>query len=384
MAGLLDILSGNPGQAQAGGSGVRDFLSRLAPAIAMIDPRNQQLGAALMQQNVMRDKERKQTQAGNETMKWLIGQGMGEGEASYLVSDPDALRAWYREVQTGNKPEWKIGKVNTADGEVDAMIDQRTGNWNPLKGAAPRTDSARDKFGLNPQYGVDEQGNPVLLQVGSGGAAVKTQMPDGVTLSKEPIKLDAGTHFVLLDPITRQPVGQIPKDLAGAEREKAAGKALGDDTATFESLSAKMPGLEKVVGDLDVLADKATYTTAGQLTDAARREAGMEPREAAIARAEYIAKVDNQILPLLRDTFGAQFTQREGETLRETLGDPNKSPKEKQAVLRAFIEQKRRDIEALGQRIGRNSGAPSIGTVEDGYRFKGGNPADQSSWEPVN
>lgn len=29
------------------------------------------------------------------------------------------------------------------------------------------------------------------------------------------------------------------------------------------------------------------------------------------------------------------------------------------------------------------SGGPAPGTIEDGYRFKGGNPADQSSWEPV-
>ena len=28
-------------------------------------------------------------------------------------------------------------------------------------------------------------------------------------------------------------------------------------------------------------------------------------------------------------------------------------------------------------------GAPAVGHVEDGYRFKGGNPADQSSWEAI-
>jgi hypothetical protein len=57
--------------------------------------------------------------------------------------------------------------------------------------------------------------------------------------------------------------------------------------------------------------------------------------------------VDNQILPLLRETFGAQFTLQEGQSLKTTLGDPEKSPQEKRAVLEAFIEQKVRNIEAL-------------------------------------
>jgi hypothetical protein len=26
---------------------------------------------------------------------------------------------------------------------------------------------------------------------------------------------------------------------------------------------------------------------------------------------------------------------------------------------------------------------PAVGTVQDGYRFKGGNPADQKNWEKV-
>jgi hypothetical protein len=32
---------------------------------------------------------------------------------------------------------------------------------------------------------------------------------------------------------------------------------------------------------------------------------------------------------------------------------------------------------------GQIKGAPPVGTVEDGHRFKGGDPSDQSNWEPV-
>ena len=34
--------------------------------------------------------------------------------------------------------------------------------------------------------------------------------------------------------------------------------------------------------------------------------------------------------------------------------------------------------------FGGGQSGPAVGAIEDGYRFKGGNPADKNSWEPVN
>src|SRR5690606_2563831 len=152
---------------------------------------------------------------------------------------------------------------------------------------------------------------------------------------------------------------RVDKDLAGAEREKVAGKDEGEAVALYESMTSKMPGLRSVVDQLDKLTEDATYTLAGRAWDEARKQFGMDPRAEAVARSSYTAIVDNQILPLLRDTFGAQFTVAEGESLRATLGDPNKSPPEKKAVLQAFIQQKERDIEALARRTGQS--APATG-----------------------
>lgn len=151
-----------------------------------------------------------------------------------------------------------------------------------------------------------------------------------------------------------------PVDLGGAEPlgpygtalDKHAGAGEGDALVTYRSMTSKMPGLENVVQQLYTLSDQATYTPGGQLLDAGMRWADMEPRDSAVARTKYMAMVDNQILPMLRDTFGAQFTEREGQTLRDTMGDANKTPAEKKAVLDAFIQQKRRDIEALAIQTG--------------------------------
>ncbi len=128
------------------------------------------------------------------------------------------------------------------------LFNQRTGEIRdlPTNPNAPSGD-----LGLNPQYGLDKDGNPVLLQLGKNGKVVQSQMPDGVTLSKEPIKLDAGTHFVLLDPITRQPVGQIPKDVAGAASEGAAGKAQGEASANLPVVEANANAILGMIDSLD-------------------------------------------------------------------------------------------------------------------------------------
>ena len=50
-------------------------------------------------------------------------------------------------------------------------------------------------------------------------------------------------------------------------------------------------------------------------------------------------------------------------------------------------------MEKAGEKVGQSAvapsegglpeGSPKPGDIEDGYRFKGGDPADRNSWEPV-
>jgi hypothetical protein len=137
----------------------------------------------------------------------------------------------------------------------------------------------------------------------------------------------------------------------------ADGKRASESSGEVAEMQRNMPGLLTVADQLAALADKATYTLAGRGINEVRKQIGLDPTEGAKARAEYIAVVDNQVLPLLRQTFGAAFTAKEGDTLRMTLGDPDKSPAEKKAVLDAFIAQKQRDLFA---RTG-GATAPSAG-----------------------
>jgi len=295
----------------------------------------------------------------NATAAWLRSQGRDDLAAaieSGVLSGTDAARMAFEAQAAANAPQEPVRGVNVGDNLV-----------NPITGeviySAPQDATGGTEYGLSPQYGVDKDGNPVIIQLSKSGTAIQTPLPEGVTFQKEPIKIDAGTEWVLLDPISRQPVGRVPKGVAEAAAATAEGKAQGEDVALLASIESKMPGLEKVVDDLGALSEKATYTEVGKGIDYIRRQAGMAPSEGALARAEYVAMVDNQVLPMLRDTFGAAFTVKEGETLRATLGGDDKSPAEKQAILKAFIAQKRRDLEALTSRVAtpapRQPAAPS-------------------------
>lgn len=294
-----------------------------------------------------------QGQRENKTARALMDMGAPEDAALAAARNPAMMRAltpilFGTQTKTALQSNYEFAKQNGFAGSfLDWIAAQRAG---------------AGEYGLQPIYGVDKDGNPVVMQLGKSGKAIEASMPEGFTVSRPPIKTDVGPAVVLTDPITRQPVATIQKDLAGAEQQKVVGKSRGEAMALLENMQSKMPGLETVVGELDKLSDTATYTYGGQAVDFAMRQLGAEPRESAIARADYIAKVDNEILPLLRITFGAAFTEKEGNSLKATLGDPNAHPREKQSILRAFIQQKRRQVQALAARFKNATAEPPAGT----------------------
>lgn len=134
-------------------------------------------------------------------------------------------------------------------------------------------------------------------------------------------------------------------------RATEAAKSGAERTSELNERMAVMPQLDATVDKLAELGDKATFSWVGRAIGEGARQLNA-PRQSDIARTEYQSLIDNQILPLLRQTFGAQFTQKEGDSLKSTLGDLNKSPEEKKAVLRSFISQKQEQINTLQRQLG--------------------------------
>lgn len=158
---------------------------------------------------------------------------------------------------------------------------------------------------------------------------------------------------------TAETVARTKAGIARAVKlAESEAKERGEVLTDFDRAQAALPGLEKVVAELRELSNVATSTVGGKIFDTAAKELGFGATKGATARSKYVAIVRNQILPLLKQTFGAAFTASEGEALMATLGDPDSSPAQKQAELDAFIEQKRSQVQELGGRLGQGLVSP--------------------------
>ena len=140
---------------------------------------------------------------------------------------------------------------------------------------------------------------------------------------------------------------KILPDLRGAiKTAELEAKDRGETLTSLNQAKAAMPGLIEVVGQLKELAPIATSTLGGKVFDSAVKETGFGATKGSTAKAKFVSIVNNQVLPLLKQTFGAAFTENDRQSLIQTMGDPDASPGEKMVQLDSFIEGKVREIES--------------------------------------
>jgi len=257
-----------------------------------------------------------------------LGAGSREEAGSILAQDPAMIGE-------AIKMKFPTSALGGATGQIaDRLIEQGV---DPLEAIL----IAKSGLGVGRTYDADKGAVAPMAGAPEAGGAIK--------YGEEAGKL--GAELAMKPEIARA---------------TESAKSNAQTSSELKELTSVMPQLDATVDKLGTLADKATYTIGGRAVGELVRQAG-GTRESDIARTEYQSLIDNQILPLLRQTFGAQFTQKEGESLKATLGDINKSPEEKKAVLRSFIDQKQEQVNTLQRRLGQPStrfdNAPQGGTV---------------------
>lgn len=232
---------------------------------------------------------------------------------------------------------------------ADAVFDE--GDFNQAKqiyGAAQDGSISRDVE--THQYLIDTINNPDSLDHEVRAAKIKLKLDPGAaqTIEYKQQLSDMGVDASgqkNLDKLKQEREWKPRIESAVTEARKIAQKK-GEIFTDLKQMEAALPGLYESIGELKELADISTSTIAGRAWDSIVKETGFGSTEGATAAVKWTAIVMNQVLPLLRETFGAAFTQEEGKKLEAAMGDVNADPVQKLAQLDAFIAQKERNVRA--------------------------------------
>lgn len=239
------------------------------------------------------------------------------------------------------------------------IVDPSTGQviYQSEEGAAGATE-----YGLQPQYGVDEQGNPVLIQIGKDGTATQTRLPEGVTFQKEPIRIDGGTEWILLDPITRAPVGTVPKQLREAASETAIGKIEGENEANAAAaLSGNMAQVDEAVALIDsVMNDPAlpgiTGMVQGRLPPMSQAGTDLNVKIKQLQGKAFLEAFESL-------KGGGAITEREGQAATEAMARLDRAQSDE--AYRAALAELKAIMRKGAERARAGAGGAAVAPVGD-------------------
>lgn len=164
----------------------------------------------------------------NLTIKALMSKGLDRDMARAAAKNPQLMSAVVPQLfgtkdKTDDIREYEFAKQQGFGGTLEQWMQRKRG------GAG--------EYGMQPIYGTDEKGDPVIMQLGKGGDMVRSKVPDGVKISTGIDKIDLGTRWALRDKRSGAIVGYEDKDIVGKESAEERGKVQGQ-------AQAALPGVE--------------------------------------------------------------------------------------------------------------------------------------------
>lgn len=168
----------------------------------------------------------------------------------------------------------------------------------------------------------------------------------------------------------------------GLARDKATKEQAGEQALMDSRFSADR------LNELKTLNDKAGRWA----TSWGKALSDMANTDASQAYSEFEGKAKQYVQDQLKKIYGAQMTEQEGERFFKSMGlTPDLDP----SVRWSLVESALNDLAIKsGQSLPAISGKTTevqssstqgiqAGYIEDGYRFKGGDPNDPKNWEQI-
>jgi hypothetical protein len=141
------------------------------------------------------------------------------------------------------KPKTEIGRFRpTKQGVVDTTTGQI------VKGTEVSAE-ADVEYGTSPQYIRDKEGKLRIGQLSKAGGIKLLDVEGDVLPGID--KIDTGTEVQLRDKRTGEVVVSQPKDLAGAEAQKAVGKEAGQAQVAIPAAKTTVENAFKTIGELE-------------------------------------------------------------------------------------------------------------------------------------
>lgn len=179
---------------------------------------------------------------------------------------------------------------------------------------------------------------------------------------------------------------QIPLSSLTAEADAAGAKAGAEAAARAgaESDAArnqKLPALASMDYVIEQYTPMLTQTPTGGPMGAMGVVGGVFDYQDAARFDNLREQLSTELRTVFRIPGEGTLSDREQAQYGLQLPDRKYSPPVNEAILRDV--RNRASIRITGDRAPQGSAAPNVGTVEDGYRFKGGDPADPNNWVKV-